>query len=65
MFKSLSVTLFTGKGQHFQENGGGVMLLVRSSILTLHWYDLETDCELLWVEVRSGAASLLFYRPPT
>ena len=39
------------------------MLIVRSSILTLRWYDLETDCELLWVEVHSGATSLLFYRP--
>ena len=36
------------------------MLLVRSSILTLRWYDLETDCELLWVEVHSGATSFYF-----
>ena len=32
-------------------HGGGVMLVFKSSIPVLRRYDLETDCELLWIEV--------------
>ena len=32
-------------------HGGGVMLVVRNNIPASRRQDLETDCELLWVEL--------------
>ena len=46
---------------------GGVMLLLRSGIPAIRRTDLETDCEVLWVEITSATSSILlgvFYRPP-
>ncbi len=47
--------------------GGGVMLSINSSIPAVRTQDLESDCELLWVELTLPAAKILvgaFYRPP-
>lgn len=48
-------------------HGGGVMLYVRSSISTIRRCDIETNCEVLWVELSLGTNKVLlgtFYRPP-
>ena len=48
-------------------HGGGVMLIIRDSIAATRRYDLETDCELLWVELTSPLLNVLvgvFYNPP-
>ncbi len=49
--------------------GGGVMLVLRNGIPAIRRTDLETDCELLWVEITPASASSnfllgVFYRPP-
>ena len=47
---------------------GGVLIAVRSEIVSSACPDLDTDCELLWVQIDlTGAKSLFigaFYRPP-
>ena len=47
---------------------GGVLIAVRSEIVSSACPDLDTDCELLWVQIDlTGAKSLYidaFYRPP-
>ena len=48
-------------------HGGGVMLVLRSGIPAYRHYDLETNCELLWVELTTTLRNVLvgvFYRPP-
>lgn len=48
-------------------HGGGVMLIIRDSIAATRKYDLETECELLWVELTSSPLNVLigvFYNPP-
>ena len=43
------------------------MLVLQSEIPAVHRDDLETDCELLWVEITTASSSILlgaFYRPP-
>lgn len=43
------------------------MIIVRKSIPTTRRQDLETDCELLWVELSLATTKLLigvFYNPP-
>ena len=40
------------------KHGGGVML-IRDSIAATRRYDLETDCELLWVELMSSPLDVL------
>ena len=47
--------------------GGGVMLLVRNTIGAVRRHDLETGCEVLWVELSRWHQKTLFgvfYRPP-
>ena len=47
--------------------GGGVMLLVHNTIPATRRFDLESDCEILWTELRMQPTSILFgvyYRPP-
>ena len=47
--------------------GGGVMVYVKSVIPAVRRHDLETACELLWVELSSVTSKVLlgvFYRPP-
>jgi len=44
-----------------------VMVLVREGIDVVRRCDLETNCELLWIELLSHQGSTLlgiFYRPP-
>ena len=47
---------------------GGVLIAVRSELVSSACPDLDTDCELLWVQIDlTGAKSLYigaFYRPP-
>ena len=47
---------------------GGVLIAVRSEIVSSACPDLDTDCELIWVQIDlTGAKSLYigaFYRPP-
>ncbi len=48
-------------------HGGGVMLIVHKSIPTSRRRDLETNCELLWVQLTLPRLKLLvgvYYRPP-
>ena len=51
-----------------QAYGGGVLIAVRSEIVSSACPDLDTDCELLWVQIDlTGAKSLYigaFYTPP-
>ena len=47
--------------------GGGVMIFVRNNIPATRRHDLETDCELLWIELCLKPSTILlgiFYRPP-
>ena len=49
-------------------HGGGVMLYVKNSISAIRRIDLETNCEVLWVELSTGCSKVLlgtFYRPPS
>ena len=48
-------------------HGGGVMLVLISGIPAYRHYDLETNCELLWVELTTTLRNILvgvFYCPP-
>ena len=48
-------------------HGGGVMLIVRDDIPATRRQDLETGCELLWVELTLTPMNLLvgvYYNPP-
>ena len=48
-------------------HGRGVMLIIKDSIAATRRYDLEMDCELLWVELTSSPLNVLvgvFYNPP-
>ena len=39
-------------------HGGGVMLILKDSIGATQRQDIETECELLWVEIASSPSSL-------
>ena len=41
-------------------HGGGVMVLVREGFVVHRRPDLETSCELLWIELCTVKGSLLF-----
>ena len=48
-------------------HGGGVMLIIRDNIPVVRRNDLETDCELLWVEITASSRQYLIgvvYCPP-
>ena len=48
-------------------HGGGVMLLLRNNLPAVRRYDLESDCEVLWIQVSIERAPLflgVYYRPP-
>lgn len=48
-------------------HGGGVMVLVRSTIAAVRMLDLETNCEILWLKLLTAPSSFLFgvfYRSP-
>ena len=48
-------------------HGGGIMILVRSSIPVVRMSELETNCEIVWVKLLTSPSHLLFgvfYRPP-
>jgi len=48
-------------------HGGGVMIFVKACINAVRRCDLETNCELLWIELLGKKGSTLlgtFYRPP-
>ena len=50
------------------EHGGGVMLMVRNNVPTTRRSDLESLCELMWVELSLNALKILvgvFYNPPS
>ena len=50
-------------------NGGGILVAVRNSIPSMRRMDLETDCEVLWVQLSLPQIPNLligtFYRPPS
>ena len=49
-------------------HGGCVLVLIRNSITVIHRKDLESDCEMLWLELHTsrGIINLVtYYRPPT
>ena len=47
-------------------HGGGIMILVRSSIPVVRMSELETNCEIVWVKLLTSPSLLfgVFYRPP-
>ena len=48
-------------------HGGGVLLLIKSSISTLGISDLESQCEIIWIQLLTPDGPLLFgvfYHPP-
>lgn len=56
-------------GHHLDRNrhGGGLLVMVKESLSVIHRFDLETDCELLWLELFSQPSPTLFgifYRLP-
>ena len=47
-------------------HGGGVMILVCSTIPAIRMLEFETDCEILWIKLLTVSRSFLFrvfYRP--
>lgn len=49
-------------------HGGGVMLMLKSTIPAIRRYDLESHCELLWIEITTITTKILFgvfYSPPS
>ena len=49
-------------------HGGGVMVLVRDNIPVSHRFDLETGCEILWLQIATQSYNNfllgVYYRPP-
>ena len=48
-------------------HGGGVMLIIKDSVVATRRQKMEMDCELLWVELASSPLNVLvsvFYNPP-
>jgi len=49
-------------------HGGGVMMLIRDHIPVTRRFDLETTCEILWIQIATQSHSNLllgvYYRPP-
>ena len=48
-------------------HGGGVMIMIRNNIPAIRRPDLETSCEVLWIELPLRSKPILlgvFYRPP-
>ena len=48
-------------------HGGGLFVLVKDSLSVTRRLDLESDCELLWLEIFTQTGPILlgtFYRPP-
>lgn len=48
-------------------HGGGVMFIIKSCIPAIRRQDLETDCEVLWIELFLRKVSVIlgvFYNPP-
>ena len=50
-------------------NGGGTVIAIRDNLNSIRRPDLETDCEIIWVEILSpnNKSALVgsFYRPPS
>lgn len=49
-------------------HGGGVLILTKSTIPAVRRFDLETNCELIWLQLFTKSGPLLFgtfYRPPS
>ena len=49
-------------------HGGGVMILAKKGITIVHRDDLETDCEIVWIELMGLTLPIVigvFYRPPS
>ena len=49
-------------------SGGGVLIAVRSSFNVIPRPDLDTNCEIIWIEILTQGQSTLFgsfYRPPS
>ena len=60
-------TAFTIFRWYHNRHGGGIMLVLRNYLSAVHRTDLETDCEILWVEIIIASFSILFgvfYRAP-
>lgn len=57
-------TIFKKDRNH---HGGGILVLVKSSIVSFHPKDFESDCEMLWIELltsRGKVNFVTFYHPP-
>ena len=60
-------SLYIGHCLDRNRHGGGLLVMVKESLSVTRIFDLETDCELLWLELFSQTGPLLFgafYRPP-
>ena len=47
--------------------GGGLLVLVKTSLTSSRHRDLESDCEMLWLELLTSGGKVnfvTFYRPP-
>ena len=47
-------------------HGGGVMILARKGITIVHCDDLESDCEIVWIELKGFTLPIVIgvlYRP--
>ena len=49
-------------------HGGGVLIFIKHDLPAVRQHDLETDCELIWIELKDATSKILlgtFYRPPS
>ena len=53
--------------QDRNRHGGGILALLKSSLISFRRKDLESDCEMLWMELltpRGKVNFVTFYHPP-
>ena len=54
--------------RHCNRHSGGVMILDRKGFNIVHYDDLETDCEIVWIKLMGLTLPIVisvFYRPPS
>jgi len=53
-------SLYTSHRLDCNRHGGGLLVMVKESLSVTRRTDLETDCELLWLELFSQPKPILF-----
>ena len=46
-----------------QRGGGGVFVVVNSDLISEEEFELETDCEIIWIKICLAGCKLLIYVP--